>query len=83
MSAIDLAAKFGSWFGPIWGSIRVPSTQAPAIRISGRAMLTATHSVHVIELGAKRVVVGCHPTGFVVLEGGPNPDGCSGGETSL
>jgi Flagellar biosynthesis protein, FliO len=78
MSALELGVTFSSGLTRLWDALRRPwavaAVRVPRIRVAGRAVLTPTHSVHVVEMEGRRWVLGCHPNGFLVLSPDPEPD---------
>ncbi len=47
------------------------SAETPCLRIVDKIRLTPQHSVHVVSVEGRRMVVGVHPTGFTLLEPAP------------
>jgi flagellar biogenesis protein FliO len=71
MNALDLGFTFSAGLVRLWEAVRRPwvvsAVHAPRIHVAGRAVLTPTHSVHLVEVEGRRMVLGCHPSGFLVL----------------
>ena len=75
MSALDLSFTFSAGLTRLWAAVRRPWLAAAIgsprsslrIHVAGRAALTPTHSVHVVEIEGRSMVLGCHPNGFLVL----------------
>jgi flagellar biogenesis protein FliO len=55
-----------------WHRASAPPAETTVRRV-GRVALTPAHSVHVVEVAGKSIVIGCHPGGMTVL--GPGREG--------
>ena len=71
MNAVDLGSTVSAVLtrlcDAVWRRSPLASVRGPRIHVAGRAVLTPTHSVHVVEIEGRRLVLGCHPNGFLVL----------------
>jgi flagellar biogenesis protein FliO len=75
MSTIDLGFTFGGVLTKLLAVARRPwaggIVAGPRIQVTGCVVLTPAHSIHVVELDGRRLVVGCHSTGMLVLNREP------------
>ena len=47
------------------------SSDTPCLQVVDKIRLTPQHSVHVVSVEGRRMVVGVHPSGFTLLEPAP------------
>ena len=55
------------------GSLAKRSAAVPCLEVIDKIRLTPQHSVHVVSVGGRRIVIGAHPSGLTLL--GPAPSG--------
>jgi hypothetical protein len=60
-------------FGWVWRGA-AGSPVRSQVRVLSRAALTPAHSIHVIETGGERLVIGCHAGGMRILQRSPEAE---------
>ena len=53
------------------GTLAKRSAAVPCLEVVDKIRLTPQHSVHVVSIEGRRMVVGVHPSGFTLLEAAP------------
>jgi flagellar biogenesis protein FliO len=66
-TALSFLRKKGWAKMPSWAGIRRTKTASGLLESRGKLMLTARHSIHLIRIGERNMIIALHPDGVTFL----------------